>query len=239
VLVRALRSDDAPGLAEAFEQLSETSRYRRFFTAKPRLSEQTLAFLTDVDHHDHEALVGVEPGSGLLVGVARFIRNPRQPDQAEVAVTVADSWQRRGLGTVLLSELAQRAAEEGIRYFTAEILAENQPMLALARRLGGAEITCSGSTASARIDLAAATEQPGAGYDCYDMLRAAARGEFIGLPAVLRGWPDLSEKIIATLLVPVSAFCDTSQRAAGTATVPGGGAGEHGAAPGREAGMRW
>ena len=76
MLVRALRRDDAPGLAEAFEQLSETSRYRRFFTAKPHLSEQTLAFLTDVDHHDHEALVAVAPDSGQLVGVARFIRIP-------------------------------------------------------------------------------------------------------------------------------------------------------------------
>ena len=47
MLVRALRPDDAPGLAEAFEQLSETSRYRLFFTAKPHLSEQTLAFLTE------------------------------------------------------------------------------------------------------------------------------------------------------------------------------------------------
>ena len=136
MLVRALRPDDAPGLAEAFEQLSETSRYRRFFTAKPHLSEQTLAFLTDVDHHDHEALVAVAPDSGQLVGVARFIRIPGEPDLAEVAVTVIDSWQRRGLGTALLRELAQRAAEEGIRHFTAEMLAENKPMLTLARRPG-------------------------------------------------------------------------------------------------------
>jgi RimJ/RimL family protein N-acetyltransferase len=210
VLLRALRPDDGPGLAEAFEQLSETSRYRRFFTAKPHLSEQSLAFLTDVDHHDHEALVAVAPGSGQLVGVARFIRNPREPDQAEVAVTVIDSWQRRGLGTALLRELAQRAAEEGIRHFTAEILAENRPMLTLAHRLGPAETAGHGSTVSARIDLTAAAEQAGAtSYDGYDLLRDAARGEFIGLPAALRGWLDLSEKIIATLLVPVSAFRDT------------------------------
>jgi RimJ/RimL family protein N-acetyltransferase len=125
VLVRTLRPDDAPGLTEAYGQLSDASRYRRFFTAKPHLSEQSLALLTAVDHRDHEALVAVAPGSGQLVGVARFIRNPGEPDLAEVAVTVTDSWQRRGLGTALLRELARRAAEEGIRYFTAEILAEN------------------------------------------------------------------------------------------------------------------
>ena len=207
MLVRAVRPEDAPGFAEAFEQLSETSRYRRFFTVKPRLSEQSLAFFTDVDHHDHEALVAVAPGSGQLVGVARFIRNPEEPDQAEVAVTVIDAWQQRGVGTVLLRELAQRAAEEGIRHFTAEILAENRPMLNLARRLGPAETASRGTTVSARIDLPPATEQADtSSYDGYDLLRAAARGEFLGLPPVLRGWLDLSEKIIETLLVPVSAF---------------------------------
>ena len=56
--------------------------------------------------------------------------------------------------------------------------------------------------------------QPGTlSYDARDLLRAAARGEFIALPAVLRGWLDLSEKIIATLLVAVGAFCDTSGQA--------------------------
>ena len=221
-LVRPLRPDDGPGLAEAFEQLSETSRYRRFFAVKPRLSERTLAFLTDVDHHDHEALVALAPGSGQLVGISRFIRIPGEPDLAEVAVTVTDSWQRRGLGAVLLRELAQRAAEEGIRQFTAEILAENRAMLTLAHRLGPAETTYSGSTVSARIDLTAATEQAGTfSYDGYDLLRAAARGEFIGLPAVLRVWLDLSEKIIATLLLPVRALCDTSRQAAPTPTASG------------------
>lgn len=220
MLIRALRPDDGPGLAEAFEQLSETSRYRRFFTVKPRLSERTLSFLTDVDHRDHEALVAVAPGSGQLAGVARFIRDPQEPDQAEVAVTVVDSWQRRGLGTALLHELAQRAAEEGIRHFTAEILAENLPMLTLARQLGHAETTCHGSTVSALIDLPAADQAPAFGHDGHDLLRAAARGELVGLPAVLRGWMDLSEKIIATLLVPVSAFCDTSGQAATTPADP-------------------
>jgi len=215
VLVRTLRPDDAPALAEGFEQLSETSRYRRFFTGVPHLSKQSLAFLTTIDHHDHEALVAVEPGSGQLLGVARFIRNRQEPDHAEVAVTVTDSWQRRGLGTALLRELAQRAAEEGIRYFTAEILAENQPMLTLADQLADIETTHEGSTVSALIDLTKTTEQPGtSGYGVPDLLRAAARGEFIGLPAALRGWLDLSGKIIATLLVPVSALCDASRQAA-------------------------
>jgi hypothetical protein len=68
-LVRAVRPDDGPGLAEAYGQLSETSHYRRFFTGKPHLSEQSLAYFTNVDHRDHEAVVTVMPGSGQLVGV--------------------------------------------------------------------------------------------------------------------------------------------------------------------------
>ena len=215
--IRAVRSDDGPGLAEAFEQLSETSRYRRFFSVKPYLSEQCLAYFTDVDHRDHEALVAVAPDSGKLVGVARFIRDPREPDQAEVAVTVIDSWQRRGLGTALLHNLAQRAAQEDIREFTADILAENRPMLTLARRLGQAETTSNGTTVSARIDLTEATEQE-AGTEGYDLLRAAARGECIGLPTKMREWMDLSEKFIATLFVPVSAFFGTPRPSAATAT---------------------
>ena len=176
VLVRALRHDDGPGLAEAFEQLSETSRYRRFFVAKPHLSEQSLVYFTDVDHHDHEALVAVAPDSGQLAGVARFIRDPREPDQAEVAVTVIDSWQRRGLGTILLRELARRAAEEGIRQFTAQILADNRPMLTLAQRLGHAETTRDGTTVSARVELPAAPRQAATSAPTTSRCRGGARG---------------------------------------------------------------
>jgi hypothetical protein len=109
-------------------------------------------------------------------------------------------------------ELAHRAAEEGIRHFTAEILADNRPMLTLAHRLGPAETTRDGTTVSARIELPAAPHQTATfSSDGYYLLRAAARGEFIGLHAVLRGWLDLSEKIITTLLVPVGAFSNTCQ----------------------------
>ena len=229
MLIRTLHPGDGPGLAEAFEQLSETSRYRRFFAVKPRLSEESVAFFTDVDHRDHEALAAMTPDSRQLVGVARFIRNSGKPDQAEVAVTVIDSWQRRGLATVLLCELAQRAAAEGIRHFTAEILAENRPMLTLVRRLEQADTSFHGTTVSALIELPASAKQSATfSHDGYDLLRAAARGEFIGLPAVLLGWLDLSEKVIATLMAPVSAFCDASGQAAPAATVPGQPAALHG-----------
>ena len=152
VLIRPIRSDDAPALAAAVEQLSEQSRYRRFHTHLPRLNAQMLTYLTDIDHHDHEALVALAPGSGDIVGVARFIRDTTTPDTAELAIVVADAWHRRGLGTLLIRQLTRCAAEVGIDHFTAEILAENTPTLALVHRLGDAELTDHGPTTTARMD---------------------------------------------------------------------------------------
>jgi GNAT superfamily N-acetyltransferase len=81
-----------------------------------------LAYLTEVDHHDHEALVAFDDCSSEGVGVAWYVRVDGAT--AEAAVTVADDWQGRGLGTALTSMLAERALEEGIDRFTAVVLAE-------------------------------------------------------------------------------------------------------------------
>ena len=92
------------------------------------------------------------PGSGDIVGVARFIRDTATPDTAELAIVVTDAWHRRGLGTLLIRQLTRRAAEVGIDHFTAEILAENAPTLALVRRLADADLTDHGPTTTARMD---------------------------------------------------------------------------------------
>jgi RimJ/RimL family protein N-acetyltransferase len=152
VLIRPIRSNDAPALAAAVEQLSEQSRYRRFHSHVPRLNAPMLTYLTDIDHHDHEALVALAPGSGDIVGVARFIRDTTTPDTAELAIVVADAWHRRSLGTLLIRQLTRRAAEVGVDHFTAEILADNTPTLALVHRLGDAELTDHGPTTTARMD---------------------------------------------------------------------------------------
>jgi len=80
-----------------------------------------------------------DPDSGEGVGVARFVRTgPR--NNAEVAVTVVDDWQGRGLGTILLELLAERAREEGIETFSALLLTANTEMLDLLRRLGSTRV---------------------------------------------------------------------------------------------------
>ena len=131
ILIRPIRPDDREELAEGMRRLSPESRYRRFFTPTSELSAAALSYLTEVDHHDHEALVALDPDSGHGVGVARFVRSADDPEVAEVAVAVADSWHNRGVATALLDRLTQRAREEGVRRFSAEVLAENRPMLEL------------------------------------------------------------------------------------------------------------
>jgi nucleotide-binding universal stress UspA family protein len=136
IQVRAIRAADREGLQEAFERLSPTSRYRRFLAPVHELSDAMLGQFTDVDHHDHEALVAIDPATGQLVGVARFIRVAHDPEAAELAVTVADAWQSDGVGTVLVALLADRAREEGVHRFVGSMYWRNPPMHELLRELG-------------------------------------------------------------------------------------------------------
>src|ERR1700737_2095885 len=134
--IRPMGPADKAGLAAGFERLAELSRYRRFLSPTPHLGARQLAYLTEVDHHDHEALVAVEPASRDGLGVARFVRSSEAPEEAECAVAVADDWHRRGLGTLLLRHLAARAREEGIERFTGLVLRDNEPMRHLLDTLG-------------------------------------------------------------------------------------------------------
>jgi GNAT superfamily N-acetyltransferase len=122
VRVRPLGPSDRDALAEGFERLGPESRYLRFFSPLNHLTETQLAYLTDIDHHDHEALVAVDESTRDGVGVARYVRIA--DGVAEPAVAVTDDWQRRGVGSLLLDALADRARAEGIGVFVARVLAE-------------------------------------------------------------------------------------------------------------------
>ena len=108
----------------------------RFLARKKELSPAELRYFTDVDHHDHEALGALDHADGRGVGVARYVRDAEDPQAAEIAVTIVDDWQGRGLGTELLAQLSERARQEGIRRFTALVAADNAAVAGLLQNTG-------------------------------------------------------------------------------------------------------
>jgi RimJ/RimL family protein N-acetyltransferase len=136
LLVRPLERSDRAALADAVTRLSDRTRYLRFAASKPRLTEKELDRLTDVDHHGHEALLAIDPKTGRGIGVARYVRVAAEPDAVEIAATVLDEWQGRGVGTALVTQLAQRARSEGYSKLRASVLAENERSIRMLRRAG-------------------------------------------------------------------------------------------------------
>jgi RimJ/RimL family protein N-acetyltransferase len=158
VAIRQVRPADAALLADGFARLSERSRRGRFLTSKNVLTESELRFLTNVDHHDHEALGAVDR-AGRGVGVARYIRDADDPAAAEVAVTVVDEWQGRGLGSKLLALLSDRARDEGISRFTAMIAVDNAVSGRLISSAGGVLVSQRGVEREYEIALMPLREQ--------------------------------------------------------------------------------
>jgi GNAT superfamily N-acetyltransferase len=131
--VRPIRATDKARLAAGFTRLSETSRQQRFLGSKPRLTAAELRYLTEVDGHDHYAIVAVVPGIDDIVASARWVRLASDPLAADAAVVVCDDLQGRGLGKHLARMLADAARVEGVRRIHATMLSDNPPALALMR----------------------------------------------------------------------------------------------------------
>ena len=152
VLIRPIQATDEPLVAGIFAGLSDTSRWMRFLAAKAALSPAELRFLTDIDHHDHEALAAIAPG-GHGLGVARYIRHAGDPQAAEIAIAVVDTWHRRGLGT----QLSGRARRAGIDRFTALASADNAAVAALLSTMGAKPVCQEAGTVEYQITL---TQRP-------------------------------------------------------------------------------
>jgi RimJ/RimL family protein N-acetyltransferase len=163
VLIRQVHGGDAPLLADGFARLSARSRLMRFLTPKKELSATDLRYFTEIDHHDHEALGALDATDGRGVGVARYVRSAEDPRAAEIAVTVVDEWQGRGLGGVLVAQLAERARAEGIDRFTALVAADNVAMAGLARSIGAVIVGRESATVFYEIGLVAEADPPPAG----------------------------------------------------------------------------
>jgi GNAT superfamily N-acetyltransferase len=175
ILLRPIRPDDKPALQRGFELLSRDSVYQRFLSPINELRPMDLVYLTEVDHHDHEALIA-HSDSRQPLGVARYVRGDDRR-KAEVAVVVVDDWQGRGVATALLDRLSDRAREEGVRIFTATILTENRDAMGLMQSRG--ETRQVGPT-SATSELEIELPRRGMGERLRSALREAAAGVLSG-----------------------------------------------------------
>ena len=179
VRLRQGHHTDRELLRRGFARLSAEGRYRRFLAATPELTDDMVRYLTEIDHHDHEAIVATDQETGEGVAVARYVRNPRRPDTAEVAVTVIDEWQGRGLGTLLLEVLGERAGAEGIHRFTAMMLASNQQMMEVLKALGPVHVV---DRESGTVQVETPIPETGLAPALRKLLQIAARDR-AGLPS--------------------------------------------------------
>ena len=130
--VRPIEPDDVARLARMFERLSPTTIYRRFFSPLHEASPRMLMFLTNVDHDRREALVALDGDE--IVAVARY-DGQAGAVEAEIAVTVEDAWQHRGVGKRLARRLAGVALDHGFERFIATMLPDNREAIGLLHRL--------------------------------------------------------------------------------------------------------
>ena len=127
--LRSLGPDDLGALERFSHALSPETVYRRFLSPLPRLTPELGARLLAVDHRRTEAVAAF--AGDRIVGVARYAQ---AGDAYELAVVVADAWQRRGVATALLGKLVELARQRGLRELSASLLAENRAAIGMLRR---------------------------------------------------------------------------------------------------------
>lgn len=146
IQIRSIQADDSARLVELHGRCSDQARYFRFHAAKPRLRAAEAEYLTAVDDRAGVALVAtaMEGGEERIVADARFDVVGDGSGDAEAALLLRDDVTNRGLGTLLLDRLVKLAAGAGVRRLLLDILPENRPMLALARRVGAEPVAFDG-----------------------------------------------------------------------------------------------
>ncbi|HKY78331.1 MAG TPA: GNAT family N-acetyltransferase [Acidimicrobiia bacterium] len=145
ITLRPLLPGDGNLLAAGFDRLSDRSRYRRFLSPVPRLTPSMLSFLTSLDGINHRAWGALidEPGGPVGAGVVRWVRSRKDPAVADMAVTVIDDYQGRGLGALLQDVAVIDAFACGIERFEGVVLAENIASRRMLAR-GGARLRAEG-----------------------------------------------------------------------------------------------
>ena len=133
VTLRPVRPEDQAGIASFFAGLSLESRVFRFFAAVAN-ADSLAARMAQVDYSTHYGIVAVAGGEDAIVGHAMYVQTA--PRKAELALAVADAYQGRGLGTILLGQLAEAAASSGFDVLEAIVKPENHRMLEMLRESG-------------------------------------------------------------------------------------------------------
>ncbi len=152
--LRDIRDSDKPALARFHGRLSDETRYRRYHAAKGDLTTSDLRYLTEVDGHDHVALVAEISPEHLegvvsplvdfvgtsdpsdLAGVARLVRDPAHPGESEIAIVVRDDAHGNGLGVELVEAVLARGRREGVTTAVAQVQSDNHRALRLFQGLG-------------------------------------------------------------------------------------------------------
>jgi RimJ/RimL family protein N-acetyltransferase len=136
ISLRQVGAGDRAGMAALFARLTPESRHRRFLSPKRELTAGELTYFTDIDHLNHEAIAAIDHRDDSIVGVARYVRDADRAYVAEMAIEVADAFQRMGIGTALASLTIQHAHANGLRFLTATTLWENRAARGLLRHHG-------------------------------------------------------------------------------------------------------
>ncbi len=141
VKIRAQRPEDREALLVAVSRASKETLYHRFLVTKRNFSEEEQHFFLDIDYVKHVVLVAetVEDGSPVIIGGCRYI--VVEPGRAEVAFSVIDAYQKKGVGTALMRRLGAIGREAGLTEFFAEVLSDNAPMMKVFKRSGLATTT--------------------------------------------------------------------------------------------------
>ncbi|MEA2453015.1 MAG: hypothetical protein QOG04_1725 [Actinomycetota bacterium] len=155
ILFRPILPADKAMLQEGLTQLSDQTRYLRFFSPIDHFTESQLRYLTEIDYKDHFAWVAVLPDEVGTpgVGVARWIRLKDRPDLAEGAVVVVDQMQNNGVGQTLLWLAARSAIERGIKAFQVWTLGDNRPVHHLLEGLGAQPVASEAGTQEFLVPL--------------------------------------------------------------------------------------
>ena len=154
VMLRPILPQDVELQRAFFRSLSAHSRYSRFMTRVNELPRALAERFTRIDYTSHLALVAtiLEDGREVMIGEARCVADERDPAICELAIAVADVWQRCGIALALLVRLERQAAELGFRRIVADTLVTNRAMLGLARRARYAIIASPEEKTQARLE---------------------------------------------------------------------------------------